>query len=266
MVDTSGSPERRPGTPPELAPSQRWHQVFPGEERQLSILRRWLASSLPECPARDDLILVADELASNAVRHTASGRGGSFTVELAWQEPVMRVAVSDNGGPGEPQVIDDPFAEHGRGLLLVRSLSERTGTAGDHRGRTVWATVPWDGPAPGTTANADEATIRDGEAALARQFAGVTAWFGRSTRQWWALPAWGGLVSAPTAQDLAALLHRLDRGPSALARRLRTALPHALHLILDGSSSVDPSHALDVVSGGSPHAVGQHEANSGAWH
>jgi len=41
--------------------------VFPGEERQLAVLRRWLATLLPACPARDDVILVATELASNAI-------------------------------------------------------------------------------------------------------------------------------------------------------------------------------------------------------
>lgn len=38
-----------------------------------------LASVLPECPARDDVISVATELASNAILHTASGNRGWFT-------------------------------------------------------------------------------------------------------------------------------------------------------------------------------------------
>ena len=53
----------------------------------------------------------------------------------------MRVAVADSGGPGEPRVIEDPTAEHGRGLLLVHGLSVRTGVAGDQRGRLVWADI-----------------------------------------------------------------------------------------------------------------------------
>lgn len=40
-----------------------------GEERQLGIMRRWLASLLPENPARDDLTTIATELATNADFH-----------------------------------------------------------------------------------------------------------------------------------------------------------------------------------------------------
>jgi len=215
MVAASGGPQQSPArqaAPPKLVPGMRWRRVFPGEERQLGILRRWLASLLPESPTRDDLATVATELASNTLRHTASGRGGWFAVEITWHEPVVRVAVADRGGPTEPQVIEDPAAEHGRGLLVVRGLSVRTGVSGDHRGRLVWADVRWEGTVPAATATASdpyEAAIREGEVALARRFAGVPAWFGRSTLQWWALPNTGGLVSAPSAQDLAALLYRL---------------------------------------------------------
>jgi len=122
-----------------LAPGLRTRRVFPGEERALAALRRWLSSMLTACPARDDVLCVATELGTNAVRHTASGRGGWFAVEIVWGESVLRVAVIDGGGPAEPHVIDDPAGEGGRGLLLVRGLSVRTGVRGDQRGRLVWA-------------------------------------------------------------------------------------------------------------------------------
>jgi serine/threonine-protein kinase RsbW len=163
------------------ADAPRWRQAFEGEERQLGVMRRWLASVLPACPARDDVISVATELASNALRHTESGNGGLFAVEITWQEPAVRIGVADGGGPAEPHVIEDPDGEHGRGLLLVRGLSLRTGVTGDRHGRLVWADVAWDGPLlPSSPAPAglDEAAIRDGEASLARRFAGVPAWFG----------------------------------------------------------------------------------------
>ncbi len=146
-----------------------------------------------------------------APHSSASGRGGWFAVEITWYESVVRVAVADSGGPTEPRVIEDA-AEHGRGLLLVRGLSMRTGVCGDRRGKLVWADVRWDGAAsavPAAAGDPYEAAIRDGEAALARRFAGVPAWFGRSTLQWWALPESGGLVGAPSARELAALLYRL---------------------------------------------------------
>jgi len=193
----------------------RWRRVFPGEERQLGVLRRWLESLLPDCAARDDVTSVATELGTNAVRHTASGDGGWFAVEVTWHQPAVRVAVADCGSPGGPRVIDDPASEDGRGLLLVRGLSVRTGVCGDHRGRLVWADVPWDDAgAAGPVSPQDpyEAAIGDGQAGLASRFTGIPAWFGRSTLQWWAL-AGGELVAAPSAQELASLLGRVLDSP-----------------------------------------------------
>ena len=196
----------------------RWRRVFRGEERQLGVLRRWLASLLPQHPARDDVTSVATELASNALRHTASGRDGWFAVEITWHQSIVRVAVADGGGPAAPHVIDDPAAEHGRGLLLVRGLSVHTGVTGDQRGRLVWADIAWDDPNAATRDSSRdpyEVAIRDGQAALARRFAGVPTWFGRSTLAWWALAGPDDLVTAPSARELAGLLHRILDAPSS---------------------------------------------------
>lgn len=133
-----------PGQPSPV-PGLRWRRVLPGEEHQLAVLRRWIAMLLPPCPAREDVTTVANELCGNAIKHTASGRGGWFAVEITRHGPVVTVAVTDNGAPAGPQVINDPEREHGRGLLLVQCLSVRTGVRGDSRGRLVWAEVRWDG-------------------------------------------------------------------------------------------------------------------------
>ena len=119
--------------------------MFPGEACQLSLVRRWLASLLPDCPARDDMACVATELATNAIRHTASGQGGYFIVEITNLGPAVRVAVTDGGAANGPQVIHDPAGEHGRGLIVVAGLSVRDGVSGDPRSHTVWADVPWAG-------------------------------------------------------------------------------------------------------------------------
>jgi serine/threonine-protein kinase RsbW len=118
-------------------------RVFPGEPGQLSVLRRWLESVLPESPARHDVACVATELGSNAVRHTTSGAGGRFTVTVVWYGPVVRVAVADGGAAGGPRMTSDPLGEHGRGLLVVRAMSVGMGVCGDRGGRLVWADVPW---------------------------------------------------------------------------------------------------------------------------
>lgn len=142
-----GAPVSRQSLPlPPVTGSCR-RRVFPGRQRELSELRRWLSSLLPDCPVRDDVLSVATELGSNAIQHTASGRdGGWFAVEVAWHQSAVRVAVADRGGPAEPRVIDDPDGERGRGLLLVQGLSVRTGFTGDQRGRLVWAQIAWPDP------------------------------------------------------------------------------------------------------------------------
>jgi histidine kinase-like protein len=129
----------------------RWRRVFCGEYRQLAILRRWLAALLPDCAARDDVISVATELAANAVGHTASGQSGWFAVEIIWHDGLVRVAVADQGSPTGPEVSADPTADHGRGLVLVRGLSRRTGVLGSPRSRIVWADVLWTGAAAPTS-------------------------------------------------------------------------------------------------------------------
>src|SRR6266568_95221 len=173
---------RQPATAP--AAELKWRELFPGEEQQISALRRWLTGLLPECPSRDDVVTVAVELATNAVKFTASGQGGSFAVEITWGGTVVRVGVAD----------------------------------------VAWTADRAAPPLP--VADTYEAAIRDGQAALTERFSSVLTWFGRSTLQWWALPARDPdipsapyptgheLLSAPSAKELAELLDRtLDATP-----------------------------------------------------
>lgn len=222
----AGNSQRFAAPAGPVANALRWRQVLRGEERQLRGLRRWVASVLPDCPARDDVISVATELASNALRHTASGRGGWLAVEITRYRAVVRVLVADQGGQGEPRVIDDPDGESGRGLLLVSGLSLRTGVTGDQRGRLVWADVAFDAPDGFGEVSAHdpyEAAIRDGQARLARRFGDMPAWFGRATLAWWALAGSGELVSAPSVTELADLLHRRWSAQSRALSDLRQA-------------------------------------------
>ena len=92
--------------------------------------------------------------------------------------------------------------------LLVQGLSVRTGVCGDRRGRLIWAEVRWADGASRAAADSYEAAIRDGQAVLTRRFADVPTWFGRSPLAWWAVGP-RGLLTAPSAQDLAAMLYRL---------------------------------------------------------
>jgi hypothetical protein len=225
-ISNPAANERQPD-----ASALRWRQLFGGGEAQVREVRRWLSGMLPDCPSRDDVVSVAAELCSNAIVHTASGCGGGFAVEIAWQGATVRVTVADAGAPSGPRLIDDPMADRGRGLLIVQSLCQRTGISGDHRGRLVWGEVFWAGPpAPRVTASeGHESTICDGLALLARRHQDVKVWFGRSTLQWWALVGWPGrrrLVTAPTPRELGELLDSIQTSRRPASKLLLTAWRH----------------------------------------
>lgn len=200
------------------SPQLRWRRAFRGEEAQLSQLRAWIRSLLPECSARDDVLIVASELGTNAIQHTATGRGGWFITEITWFSQAVRVAVGDYGASTGPRLAADALAENGRGLVVVRGLSARTGVVGDKRGRLVWADVLWhDGPAQADVMlpSRHEAAIQQGEADLAHRFGDGQAWFGRTTLNWWALAGPTRLISAPTARSLAIKLARAEDKPGS---------------------------------------------------
>lgn len=194
------------------AAALRWRRIFPGEGGQLHELRQWLKDLLPECGARDDVILVANELAANAVNHTASGCGGQFSVEVTVIGGLLRVTVGDGGGPSAPFIINDPMSEHGRGLRLVHELSVGMGVNGGERGRFVHAVLHWTGPFPGEPegGHGGVAHLR----ALQGQFPQVPVWFGLATRRWWALVVTGcehRLVATGSPGELAEILTAVCR-------------------------------------------------------
>ncbi|MGH3326635.1 MAG: ATP-binding protein [Streptomycetales bacterium] len=84
------------------------------------------------------------ELATNALRHTASARGG-YTVSVHHLEPArLRLLVSDLGSQTRPNPVDaDPCADSGRGLAMVAAIAVRWGVVVRPEGRTVWAELAW---------------------------------------------------------------------------------------------------------------------------
>jgi hypothetical protein len=53
--------------------------------------------ALEGCPVADEVILCVSELATNAVLHTASGKGGQFEVILQQGKSWVHVAACDEG-------------------------------------------------------------------------------------------------------------------------------------------------------------------------
>ncbi|MDL4821172.1 ATP-binding protein [Actinomadura opuntiae] len=118
-----------------------WRRSFPGAAEQARAVRRFVGCLLDGFPRLDDVLLAADELVVNALRHTESGRcGGRFTVEVAHAYDHVRVSVSDQGGPGEPVCREaGELDESGRGLRTVSLTAASWGWHGNDRGRTVSA-------------------------------------------------------------------------------------------------------------------------------
>jgi len=117
---------------------------YPGTISQAHHVRADLARVAAECPAADDVILLASELATNAILHSRSGDPGRmFTVraslylgEYAWIE------VIDQGGSW---TYGDPHDERGRGLAIVASVAGdgNWGIDGDAACRVAWFRLDW---------------------------------------------------------------------------------------------------------------------------
>lgn len=127
--------------------SEIGHVTLDGRAENVRQARLFVADSLGrDWPRLDDVLTLASEVASNAVRHTASGVGGQFevTVAVCTAGSLVRVQVADQGGlsvpgPGAADGDDDQeLLTGGRGLRIVDVLADRWGHEGDERGRVAW--------------------------------------------------------------------------------------------------------------------------------
>ncbi|RFU40017.1 ATP-binding protein [Actinomadura logoneensis] len=123
--------------------------TLPGHPRSVRYARAFIRDTL--VPAHvldggdvlDDLTLIVDEFAGNAIRHTASGRGGKLTIALLRGADLVRVEVTDDGADGKrPRLRPAPEGESGRGLHIVQALTAAWGHRADGPRTIVWADVP----------------------------------------------------------------------------------------------------------------------------
>jgi anti-sigma regulatory factor (Ser/Thr protein kinase) len=115
-----------------------WSRAFPAIPVCAREARRFLAAILNGCPAADNATLCLSELVTNAIVHSrSSAPGGRFLVHVYRRGDVVRVEVSDQGGPwsAAPPAAD---GRGGRGLLIVAGLARGWGCTGDESGRTIW--------------------------------------------------------------------------------------------------------------------------------
>lgn len=88
----------------------------------------WLDHLPLEAGERADLLLVASELSSNAIRH-ASGAPGALVLRAWWEGDSIVIELEDDGDGFEPDVhydtdLPDADLERGRGLFVVDALAD----------------------------------------------------------------------------------------------------------------------------------------------
>jgi serine/threonine-protein kinase RsbW len=126
----------------EPAAATRHTTTYPGRADQLHQVRSTVASHLAGCAAADDAVLIASELAANAILHSRS-RATHFTIRTELHPDHVRIEAEDSGGPWRRRQPDG----RPHGLDMVEALTgpghwgTETTTGG---GRIVWARLDLD--------------------------------------------------------------------------------------------------------------------------
>lgn len=119
-------------------------RVFAGQPAQVVHVRRFVrrvlaTGAMAGTGLTADAVLLASELAANAIQHTASGQGGTFAVTICPSPPAIRICVTDGGAQAGPSVATPgSLSDSGRGLGIVAALASQWGHHAGPGGRTVW--------------------------------------------------------------------------------------------------------------------------------
>jgi anti-sigma regulatory factor (Ser/Thr protein kinase) len=113
-------------------------RAFGNSPRAVSDARHFVVAVLADVPqvVVDEVAVMVSELVTNCVRHTDT----DFVVRVEHDRRRVRVEVTDFGG-GMPTPRVPPVSEpSGRGLRIVRELSDAFGVRplDDRPGKTVW--------------------------------------------------------------------------------------------------------------------------------
>lgn len=133
-----------PGGMTVTAPIRPRRKIIPGTCDQVRQARLFVRRTLDDCPVAEDAELLVSELATNAIAHTASGRGGKFLVTVYRDRMRVRVEVMDSGSDQAPVPRPrEDGTETGYGLGLVEAIAARWGHRGGPRKRVVWFELEW---------------------------------------------------------------------------------------------------------------------------
>jgi serine/threonine-protein kinase RsbW len=125
------------------ATATTYQGTFHGRAEEVSRIRHEVASYLGDCPVAADIVLIADELAANAVLHSRS-RAQFMKVRCQLSLGSARIEVEDMGGPWRKPRDDD--RPHGLDIVQALAGPGNWGTQTTSDGnRIVWATLEWPG-------------------------------------------------------------------------------------------------------------------------
>ncbi|MGR4882418.1 ATP-binding protein [Streptomyces sp. LARHCF249] len=127
-----------------------WRIALPHTAAAVPLARALVRTALADVHApadRDTAELLTAELVANAVEHTRPGAPIELVVELLAGGCQVEVHDGDPQPPGNLAARPggahpDPWQEHGRGLLLIRTLSSACGHRPTAQGKAVWFTLP----------------------------------------------------------------------------------------------------------------------------
>ncbi|MER7311315.1 ATP-binding protein [Streptomyces halstedii] len=139
-----------PDTPAPLPSPASWRIALPHSTAAVPIARALVRTALADITAvadSDTAELLTAELVANAVEHTGGAGPIELVVELMATGCQVEVHDRDPVPPGDlsrpgPGGTPDPWQEHGRGLLLIRTLSSACGHRTTEHGKAVWFTLP----------------------------------------------------------------------------------------------------------------------------
>ncbi|WP_405620383.1 ATP-binding protein [Streptomyces sp. NBC_00076] len=134
---------------PSPSASASWRIALPHSAAAVPVARALVRTALAELSHgadRDTAELLTAELVANAVEHTTGDAPIELVVELLPTGCQVEVHDADPVPPGNltlPVDIEpDPWQEHGRGLLLIRTLSSSCGHRPTESGKAVWFRLP----------------------------------------------------------------------------------------------------------------------------
>ncbi|MGW3142135.1 ATP-binding protein [Streptomyces sp. NPDC001139] len=131
------------------ASSASWRVALPHSAAAVPVARALVRTALAELEHgadSDTAELLTAELVANAVEHTTGDAPIELVVELLPSGCRVEVHDPDPAPPGDLTTphrgAPDPWQEHGRGLLLIRTLSSSCGHRATDSGKAVWFRLP----------------------------------------------------------------------------------------------------------------------------